>query len=407
MKILFKYASLLMAAAMLFSCSGTVDPDNSDPTPGPGPEPGPGEDAELVISSDKTLIQTFGDDFATITVTLGEEVLNEGVTFYNGENKPVEIVNSKFSTTVAGEHQLWASYGTYTSEAIKITAINVEIPEMPEDDQPGSTSFKARVLATEFTTTGCTYCPNMKELFHKITADPAIDDMLVLTACHSGLINSVKDPAFIKTTFDEFAACSGFPYVLFEMYYGFNNYKTPTATVTELVREFAAAKEESAAGIAVTSSLVDGQLVARVSVKAAEDGEYRVGAFLLEDGIYGKQLGNAQEWMHTHDGVIRYIDSKYYNKAGKEMYYGHSIGNVSKGKIGDYVFVWDVDDIWEKGALDGERYGGYYWDAFVEENLHLAIFVTAIAKDDKGNEFYHVSNVVDCPVNGDTPFEYR
>ncbi len=416
MKNLLKYASLLMAAAMLFSCGGNIDIEDPngpgyvnpnptpDPTPNPDPEPG---DLVFSISADKTLIQTF-DDYATITVTLGKDVITEGVSFYNGENKPISIPDNKFATTETGKHVIWASYGTYTSEKITISAINVKIPETPADPNPARTDFKTRILATEFTTTGCSYCPNMKTLLHSAMEDKAVADMLVLTACHSGLINSVPDPAYVRTTYDEFANCDGFPYLLMEMYYGFNNYRTPVKDFVSLLNQFRDSKEDSAAGIAVTSSLVDGQLVAKVTVKAAETGEYRVGAFLLEDGIYGKQSGSqAEEWMNTHDGVIRYIDSKSYTGTGKEIYYGHSVGNVEKGKTTDYIFVWDVNDIWEKGAIAGETYGRYYWDPFVEEKLHLAVFVSSIAKDEKGNEFYHVNNVIDCPVNGQTPYEYR
>ena len=65
------------------------------------------------------------------------------------------------------------------------------------------------------------------------------------------------------------------------------------------------------------------------------------------------------------------------------------------------------DDIWEEGALNGELYGGYYWDEFNKENLHLAVFVSTVGTDEKGNQYYYVNNVIDCPVNGDTPYEYR
>ena len=89
MKNLFKYASLLMAAAMLFSCEGTVDPDG--PTPGPEPEP---EKLELKIASDRNLVQT-GVDEATITVTLGEEVITKDVTFFDGNNKQAPRIQSQ------------------------------------------------------------------------------------------------------------------------------------------------------------------------------------------------------------------------------------------------------------------------------------------------------------------------
>lgn len=405
MKSIFKYASLLMAAVMLFSCQGTIDPSQDGPGYGPDPvDPTPTpENLTLKLMSDRNLLQA-NVDVATLTVTLGDEVITEDVTIYDGDFKVVDLKDFKFVAPAAGDYVFWASYGTYNSEEISIRAIDVPIPETPADSKPESTSFKARVLMTEFTTTGCAYCPNMKTLLHNALEDASVADKVVLTACHSGLINGKPDPAFVKTTLDDFCNVSGFPNVNFDMYYSFGNYNVGTSEMRGIIDDMYSAKEDVAAGIAVNSSVDGEKLLFKVTLKAAADGEYRVGAFLLEDGIYGVQSGgSAQDWMNTHDGVIRYIDSRY----GKDQYFGHSVGKVEKGRTADYVFDWDLDVIWSEGALKGEQYGNYYWDEFVMDNLHLVVFVSTLGVDDKGNQFYYVNNVIDCPVNGMTPYEYR
>ncbi|MBR2065173.1 MAG: Omp28-related outer membrane protein [Bacteroidales bacterium] len=400
MKDLFKYASLLAAAVMLFSCHGYYDPN--DPAYGGGGEVD--ENAVLKITSDRNLIQTFGGDHANLTVTLGSKVITEEVIFFDGSNKIIDIPDFKFYAAEPGEYEIWANYGTYNSEKIAIKAISIEIPETPDDPNPGSTDFKTRVLMTEFTTTGCSYCPNMKILLHDAMADKTVADKVVFTTCHSGLINGKPDPAYIKTTFDDFCNITGFPTVNFDMYYSFNNYTIDKSVMQQMIDEFHSTKENVAAGIAVNSILNGSELVIKVTVKAAEEGQYRVGAFLLEDGIKGNQSGGAaQEWMNTHDDVIRYIDSKY----GKDQYYGHLLGILEKGKAADHVFLWNLDEIWSTGAENGRIYGGYKWNPFVEENLHLAIFVSTVATDEKGNEYYYINNIIDCPVNGKTPYEYR
>lgn len=405
MKSIFKYASLLMAAVMLFSCQGTIDPSQDGPGDGPDPvDPTPTpENLTLKLMSDRNLLQA-NVDVATLTVTLGDEAITEDVTIYDGDFKVVDLKDFKFVAPAAGDYVFWASYGTYNSEEISIRAIDVPIPETPADSKPESTSFKARVLMTEFTTTGCAYCPNMKILLHNALEDASVADKVVLTACHSGLINGKADPAFVKTTLDDFCNVSGFPNVNFDMYYSFGNYNVGTSEMRGIIDDMYSAKEDVAAGIAVNSSVDGEKLLFKVTLKAAADGEYRVGAFLLEDGIYGVQSGgSAQDWMNTHDGVIRYIDSRY----GKDQYFGHSVGKVEKGRTADYVFDWDLDVIWSEGALKGEQYGNYYWDEFVMDNLHLVVFVSTLGTDDKGNQFYYVNNVIDCPVNGMTPYEYR
>lgn len=410
MKRFFNYASLLMAAVVLFSCQGTVDPDQIEPNPDPNPEkptpekpkPEP-EDLELKLTASRNLVQVNVDE-VILTVYLGDEVITDDVTFYDGNFKVLNIPNFRYIAPKAGDQVIWASYGTYNSDEILIKAIDIPIPETPEDPQPESTDFKARVLMTEFTTTGCAYCPNMKILLHNALSDESVADKVVLTACHSGLINGKADPAFVKTTFDDFCNVSGFPNVNFDMYYSFGNYTVGASEMRQLINNMYSVKADVAAGIAVNSALYDESLVAKVTVKAAVDAEYRVGAFLLEDGIYGVQSGgSAEDWMNTHDGVIRYIDSQY----GKDQYFGHSVGVVEKGCTADYVFDWDLDVIWSEGALKGEQYGNYYWDEFVMENLHLVVFVSTIGTDDKGNQFYYVNNVIDCPINGLTPYEYK
>lgn len=405
MKNMIKYASLLLAAVMLFSCHGYYDPN--DPAYGGGGEKDDAY-AELKISSDRNLIQTFGGDHANITVTLGKKVITEDVIFFDGKNKVVDLPDFKFYASEPGEYELWANYGTYNSARISIKAISIEIPETPADPKPSSTSFKSRALITEFTTTGCSWCPSMKNVLHSALENEAAADRVVMTACHSSLVNSVKDPAYIKTGYEDFSGATGLPFVFCDMYYGFGYYNGLSGNdLVGLFDELCAEKEDVAAGIAVTSSLKDGQLVAKVTVKAAQTGSYRIGAFLLEDGIYGKQTSATADWMHNHDNVIRHIDSRYYSNAGREQFYGHSVGEVEAGKTADYVFVWLLDEIWEKGALNGEMYGGYYWDPFVEENLHLAVFVSSVTTDDRGSQYYYVNNAIDCPVNGQTPYEYR
>lgn len=412
MKNLMKYASLLMAAVMLFSCQGTIDPEQGgvnpdDPTVKPTPDNPKPEDLTLKISSDRNLVQT-NVDVATITVTLGEEVITEDVVIYDQDFNVVDVPDFKFTAKKAGDHVLWASYGTYNSEEITIKAIDIPIPETPADPKPESTSFKARVLMTEFTTTGCTWCPNMKLLLHKVMEDSDVADKVVFTACHSGMLGR-PDPAYIKTTLDEFCNFGGFPNVNFDFYYTEGNYNLPASEFKAYINDFHSAKEEIAAGIAVNSQLLENnQLIVKATVKAPEEGEYRLGAFLLEDGIYGEQAGGlAEPWMNTHDNVVRYIDSKYYNKAGKEQYFGYTVGKVEKGDTADYVFDWDLDVIWSEGTLNGELNGGCPWDEFVMENLHLVVFVSTVGTDSKGNQYYYVNNVIDCPINGMTPYEYR
>lgn len=390
MKRILSIASLLAAAVMLISCSGNNGDDG-----------GSVSNKTLKLVSDKNLIQTFGGDYATLTLTLDGQPVTEDVTFFDGKNNIIEIPDFKFSTDKAGEYEIWANYGTYNSEKILIRAISVDIPPTPTDPKPESTAFKVRTLVSEFTTLGCSYCPNMKLMLHKAFEDEAFADKLVVTECHTGLVNSVADPCYIDTGFDESLGVGNFPNLNLDMFLNFNNYNDREGFLSA-VNDLIAAKEEVAAGISVTSVYTDGQIVIKATVKAAEDGAYRLGAMLLEDGVYGKQTGgSAQSWMDNHDGVVRHIDSKVYI-AGKEMYLGFPVGSLKKGETGEYLFVWSLDEIWSSKAAQGIG-GGVAWADYVLENLHVAVFATS--QDQNGD--YFVNNVIDCPINGVTPFEYK
>ena len=299
MNRIIKYASLLMAAVMLISCGGTVD--NGDGSTGK---------KTLKLVADKNLIQTFDGDYATLTVTLDGEEIKEGVTFFDGKNNVMQISDFKFSTTTVGEYKIWANYGTYNSETITIKAIDIAIPETPADPKPESTDFKARVLLTEFTTVGCSACPAMKTILHEVESDASVAELVIMTECHSGLVGGVADPCYIHNQdFEDFSMITGYPTVKLDL----DKLPSDRTAMKSIIKELHAAKAATAPGIAVNAKLQDDKVVAKVTVKAKVASSYRVGAFLLEDGIYAKQTNASADWMHNHDNVIRYIDAQYKN----------------------------------------------------------------------------------------------
>ncbi len=392
---LFRYASLLFAAAMLLSCSGASDNGGSV------------ESKQLVITADRQFVQTFGDDYVTLTVTLGDEVVTEGVTFYDKKNNVIDVENFKFKTQTPGEYDIRAGYLTYfTKEPVTVTALAVEIPEAPADTAPASTDFETKVLLVQHTTTGCSACPSMKKTLKNVME--TYSDKVVKVDCHNGTVNKPNpdgtpsnvpqdDPAFVYIP--NYGSTS-FPYVKFDYYTGGGNNLSEDAIKATIDARLEYKKGRSA-GIAVSSELKDGQIVAKVIVKAAVEGEYNVGMMLLEDNIVSNsnqlQLGSGvEEWMHTHNSCIRYLD------AGRK-YNGHSLGTIEAGATSDYVFVLNLQDIWNNGIIMADAAKCTWSPSWVEDELHLGVFVTTVGKD----HMLYVSNVIDCPVDGVTPFKYN
>ncbi len=365
-----------MAAAMLFSC---------------GEEKGLETEKQLVIIADKNIIQTSGD-YATLTVYYGEDVVTDGVTFFDSNDNVLDLPDFKFSTTAKGRHEIWASYGAAVSSVIPITAVAIKIPEVPSDPNASGKDFKARLLVTEFTGTTCGFCPQMKQLFHTVLSDEAMADKVVMNACHTW---DDEDPMYIDTYYDETMKVTGYPTVGLDMSYLFKDYTAKAADLAETINDLVSEKEAAAAGIAVSTVIENGLIVVSAKVKAAVASSYRISAFLLEDGIEADQLNATKDWMDIHDDVIRYIDSE------NVSYFGHPIGNLNAGDTKDYKFAWYLDDVWKS------RPGGSKWDPLVEENLHVCVYVSSIRKNEAGKDAYYVNNVVECGLNASKPFEYR
>lgn len=404
MKNIYKYASLLLAAAIAFSCQSPVN----DETGENGENNGGGAPGKktLTITSDRNLIQTFGGDYANLTVSLNGEPVTEELVFYRDVDKssvvlsdvtsPVRVEGSKLYADAVGEYVIWANYGTYISDKVTVKAIDIEIPSTPTDPSPESTDFKARVLLTEFTTVGCTACPSMKSALHTLEQDNKMIDKYVLVECHSGLVNQVPDPCFLyNNNFESWSQITGFPTVKVNLV----NTLIDRTAIKSVVDEYVEAQEEVAPGIAVNANLEDDKVVAKVTVKAKVDGTYRVGAFLLEDGIYAVQYGsNVEEYMNTHNNVIRYVDAEY-----KSNFYGYPVADIQAGKTADAMFSWILDEIWTNGSKKSEINGQTPWPERDNSRLEMAVFVCA--SDGRGG--YDLVNSIICPISGETPYQYK
>ena len=372
MKNLFKYASLLAAAVMLFSCQEKIEED-------PIEEDG-SKLTSLYILSDKDVIQSNGQDAATIKVYLnGVDVTSEAI-LYNEKSDTVKLVDGKFVAVKDGDYKFWAQHGTnltftgklQNAELFTIKAISKEIPEAVEDTDTLNTSFVHRAFLTQYTGTGCGYCPYMIKIIRELMADNTIPNKAVLAAVHS---YSNADPAYISAP-----KVSNYPYMHINLETGFSH-SQGSAPLYSQVNSIAA--DDAKAGIAVNPVLYDdGTLVLKATVKAAVDGDFRIGAWLLEDGIYGQQsdydkVGDAT--YSTHENCVRLIESRY-----DGAWTGKHLGSIKAGETLDKTFVMNVKRAWKK------------------ENLHVAIIVSV-----KKGSRYVVCNAVDCPIDAPTAFDYK
>ena len=409
MKKTLSIASLLCLAMMSFTCSKT--PNGDDPNGGTGNGPENGTETtieEVTLSSDRNVIKCDGTDAATFSL-IGNDgtVITEGIEFFDNNMNAVTLKNGKFTADKAGEYTVWAAYKTFNSNMITIKAINADIPAPAADPKPAGSNFVKRVLLTQFTGIGCGYCPGMVNWLRHLRAEDEMKEKTVLAAIHSYQGN---DPAKLDAPQPgAFGATAGFPYLNIDMVTGTHysdDYEDEemAGILKEVILEMMA---ESPATAAISANPVfatdiipsangttsDGYIVT-TSIKVSESGNYAIGAWLLEDNIYGPQTIYGQYVTvdkdydyDTHHNCVRSIES--YN--GKN-YAGFPIGKLQEGSTANMTFLLKV-------KKDDPREPKNNWK---KENMHLVVFVTK--ENDKGN--YTVNNVIDCPVDAVTPFEY-
>ena len=378
MKRLVSIFSAISLLALMSACTPTPVPggdDKNDQTEGGSKPLG-----ELTLTVDEPVIRADGQSAATFTVMVGETVVTEGVQFYDGNDKPVELPDMKFTTTVPGVYTFWVSYKTKFSDKVEVMAMSAMVPVIPTDPQPDSSDFHRRSLLIQFTGTGCGYCPLMVNTIRRLASDTSYADKFVHTACHT---YNDTDPAYIQTNLTGAMGVGAYPSCIF------NLDKTTlfqTNTSDAAIKDYLDKKYGEGARVGVAGACVtDGsQLVLRAGIKAGKAGSYRLAAWVLEDGIVGKQQNYMAKdefgmGFDVHDNCIRAI----YGQNASKDFTGQTF-NLEAGETGDMFVIFDMPSYW------------------VQENLHVVVFASA-----QDGTTYTVNNCIDIPVNSSAAFSYK
>ena len=357
---------LIAAAAVIASCG----------TPDEAPVAGNGT---LVLEADKLEMVADGEDAVLLTVKYdGTAVGAEDVNFYDAStNVPVRVSGMRFITKTVGVHSIYAIYNNAKSNTVKITALEFAVPDVPADPNPDGKSFKKRVLLTQFTSTGCTYCPTATKVLRDLAADPQYQDKFVLGASHADMPNyqNGDDPAEFSgaTSFMRAFGVGGFPTLIMELDEQANVFNA--VQVKSLLDEYYG-DGTSVAGISVNSELNGNVVVLRAAVKVGKGGKYRIGAWLLESGIYGKQTSAPDESYNIHDNCIRLIDAESH-------YMGHDLGMIASGSSAERVFTLKIDSGWKT------------------ENCKVLLYVTSASGVNQV-----INNAVIVPIGEAVAYEY-
>jgi hypothetical protein len=155
-------------------------------------------------------------------------------------------------------------------------------------------------------------------------------------------------------------------------------------------------------------------IVVKVAVKAAVDGEYNVGLWLMQDNFKKTQTINpgstVEGWVegpknpyNYHNNGVRLAESKYLNS-----HVGYPLGKMTAGQTKEWIYVLNIkskatQDLDGSGTIDHND--GTWWEGRSKVNLddlHFAAFVT----NTTDGKSYTVVNAIDFPYNTPAPFEY-
>lgn len=384
MKTIKLFATFCAVVALCSSCLTGVGTDEDLYAPETPEIPA---DGELVLTATPTTIYADGEDFSTLKLTKGGVEITSDFTLYDGDNNTVSLTDMKFSTEKKGKYYFWASYGLDITETICIEAVEKlpDAPDAPDDDNPDKLNFKRRVLLIQFTGTGCGYCPSMTTTLRQIMSDTTsqkYNEKVVLAAAHRF---NQDDPAYLEgAALDDAMGITSFPQVAVDMHTRTTYYNY--GSVAGMLNS-ALSRVEAKAGIAAVSEWDEQTRTISITatVKAAQTEEFRIGAWLLEDGIYGRQSNYTSEQgdFNVHDCCIRLADSK----VTSTDFSGHLLGEIEAGKTANHSFSLEVKSGWNI------------------DNCRLVLFVTA-PETRNGRKYFYVNNVVEMPVAGKIDYEY-
>lgn len=186
--------------------------------------------------------------------------------------------------------------------------------EDPEDGSMDSgTRFFRRTLALDFTASWCQYCPEMTLALKE--AKQERPGRLVEICIHQNDEMGCKaSDAVVK----EFKV-SAWPSMVFDLDHSTKFSEHSSGKMISYVDS----KTGDAPGVSVFSSIEGSTLSGEIRFTPAEDGEYCVGAVLVEDGIVASQMGAGENYVNN--AVLREI------LLGEDIF-GESVGKVSKGE---------------------------------------------------------------------------
>ncbi len=383
----------LLALLVGVACTGNDD-DTPTGSTGGGDKPGPeNPSGVLTLNVSSRFLAADGEDAIVFTVYKGDSDVTAEATIFDKETS-AELSSSRFSTTQAGTYKFFASYGSEISEIVSISAVS-GVPDLPVDPDPDRfDGFRRHVLITQFTSCECTYCPyasaSLIEYFKANTSGDAI---------HAGVHVSIPSADNMvnesSLAIKNMVVVSSAPTVGFDLRKDLRFTMSSTG-LTQIIASNVKLLENNIAkrlaldtpvGISAAATATSTQILVNAEAKVALDGNYRISAWLLEDGIEEQQIngtGIKGYDFDTHNNVVRAISNVAYvpgDVLGTD-------GSMAKGASARFFATFDIVR------------------AKVADAANCKVLIVVTTSDAASPTVYYVANLISCPVGGTAAYEY-
>lgn len=359
---LTKFFALALAALAFVGCG--------EPTPD-GPDVKPTGDAVLVANNNSVEVNT-PIEF-TVTAADGTDLTADAVIY--DKSHDYVVVENPFTPTMDGDYEFYAVVGDIITNTVKVSVVPT-IPALPEDSEPANTVFNHRILLVDHTGNTCGYCPQMMKALKTVSETGDYHSKYYEAMAHT---YSNGDPAFsgAASMVSNHHGVSSYPTLTYNFYHTIQSSYNDAHIMGQIDALWKA--EGADAGIAAAATLASKSVVVNTEVKAAVANDYRITAWLLEDGIYAKQTNATEEWMNTHDNAIR-------QRVSGDDISGVDLGTLAAGETKSTALTLNII--------------GNKWN---RDNLKVMVIVSA--KNAKGQ--FEVANVAICPMNDVVTYDYK
>ena len=336
-----------------------------------GGENKPTGDAVLVANNNSVEVNT-PIEF-TVTAADGTDLTAEAVIY--DKSHDYVVVENPFTPAMDGDYEFYAVVGSIITNTVKVSVVPT-IPALPDDAQPENTLFNHRILLVDHTGNTCGYCPQMMKALESVSKTGDYHSKYYEAMAHT---YSNGDPAFsgAASVVSNHHGVSSYPTLTYNFYHTTQSSYNDAHIMGQIDALWKA--EGADAGIAAAASLASKSVVVNTEVKAAVANDYRITAWLLEDGIYAKQTNATEEWMNTHNNAIR-------QRVSSDDISGVDLGTIAAGETKSTALTLNIV--------------GNKWN---RDNLKVMVIVSA--KNAKGQ--FEVANVAICPMNDVVTYDYK